>query len=115
MKPVSHQSDYELGFNAQECLEAVKANPAGQKAMQYLREYRETQEEMANRERVRAYRRVIRENVVDPLAFELKYRGRSWFSGAVLNNEYHSRRFDNACFSIGWYNRRKKLGSRFCA
>jgi len=100
MKHPSCQTDQELQWNATDALEAISCHPAGENVDRYLMEMRSCQREFRRRDRVRIWRRSIRETF-DPLEF-LSPRERRWQAPNSTFAKYRSDLARSAMFHLGW-------------
>jgi hypothetical protein len=110
MKSVRHLTDYQLQFIAQDCREAISANPDNPKVFQYLADKNTCQDEITRRDRIRIARKMIRETS-DLLAWSadamrkscgLRYRLRT-IRESYANSVFHNRQCRDGAWLIGWY------------
>lgn len=68
-----NKTDDQLKFIIEDCFGAVAANPQGHKAMLYLREARDAQDELQRRDAIRYHRGTLKQ-VYDYLAIKAPFR-----------------------------------------
>lgn len=88
MRPIAQLPDSALVYNAQDCYEAIQANPDNEKVPQYFAERRACLSELGRRARLRGLRKEVAKNL-DTLTLPLKYR---WGGGYSLHYRKEERR-----------------------
>ena len=102
MKPVDLQTDEMLRFAIADINEAISANPETDNLIRYIQERDACKAELIRRQTKRLYRRMLRENLHDPL--EAPFRGRHWVR-ARNGNVYDRDRWRSAAWRLASFRR----------
>ena len=106
MKPVQRMTDRQLQYVRDDCLEAVRAHPAGNGSIDYLYRAMDCTKELERRDRIRTLRKTIADGPSDVLTVPMQRR--RWIQTA--NRAYLQDRVWNANWILGWMDGLKRKG-----
>jgi len=106
MKPVQRMPDNQLQYVRDDCLEAVKAHPAGNGSLDYIFRAQDCMKELERRDRIRTLRKTIADGPCDKLTIPVRRRG--WIQSG--HRAYLADRVWNANWLLGWESGLKRKG-----